>query len=68
MGKTPCRRDRRSAFKTLTESNNPSSESGGYKVPTVGYEDVLYLHGTTKANALFGTVKIKLARYASVQS
>ena len=52
----------------MEESNNPSGKSGGYEAPTVEYEDVLYLHGTTKTTALFGTMNTKFARYVSMQS
>jgi hypothetical protein len=51
-----------------TNSNPSIDSSGGYEVPTAGYEDVLYAHGTTKAAALFVTVNTKVARYVSVQS
>ena len=34
---------------------------------TVGYEYVIYLYGTIKAAALFGTVNTKLAHYVSIQ-
>ena len=67
MGRKPCRCSRRSASKTSAESNNPLSESGGYEAPTVGYEDILYSHSTTKVTALFGTVSTKFTRYVSVQ-
>ena len=56
-------------IKKSTESNAPSNvTSGGYEAPTVGYKDVLYLHGTTKAAAEFGKANTRLARYVSVQS
>ena len=56
-------------IKKLTESNAPLNvTSGGYEAPTVGYEDVLYSHGTTKAAAEFRKVNTRLARYVSMQS
>ena len=67
MVKSPRRRGRRSGASS-TNSNPSIDSSGGYKAPTVGYEDVLYAHGTTKAAALFVTVNTKLARYVSLQS
>ena len=55
--------------KKSTESHaSLNVTSGGYEAPTVGYEDVLNLHGTTKAAAEFGKVNTRLARYVSVQS
>ena len=63
------RRSKRGGNKTSSESNVSSNDSGGgYTAPTVGYEDILYSHGTTKAAAMFATVNTKLARYVSVQS
>ena len=69
MGKKPRPNGHRGFVKKLTESNTPSNvTSGSYEAPTVGYEDVLYSHGTTKAAAEFGKVNTRLARYVSVQS
>ena len=69
MGKKPRPKGQRGFVKKLTESNTPLNvTSGSYKAPTVGYEDVLYSHGTTKAAAEFGKVNTRLARYVSVQS
>ena len=63
------RRSKRGGNKTSSESNVPTNDSGGgYTAPTVGYEDILYSHGTTKAADLFGTVNTKLIHYISVQS
>ena len=69
MGKKPRPKGQRGFNKKSTESNTPSNvTSGSYEAPTVGYEDVLYSHGTTKAAAEFGKVNMRLARYVSVQS
>ena len=38
-------------YKDSTDDDN-----GAYEAPTVGYEDVLYTHGDTKAAATFTQV------------
>ena len=69
MGKKPRPKGQRGFNKKSTESNTPLNvTSGGYNAPTVGYEDILYSHSTTKAAAEFGKVNPRLACYVSVQS
>ena len=68
MAKLRARRSKRGGNKTSSDAAPSNNSSGGYEVPTSGYEDVLYAHGTTNAAAVFGTVNTKLARYVSVQS
>ena len=66
MGKN---RSRKWASKSGAKGGSATTDaSGGYEAPTVGYEDVLYAHGNTKAAATFNTTNVKLARYVSVQS
>ena len=69
MGKSPHRRGQRVDFKASAESKVPSNVSGkGYRSPTLGYKDILYSYGTTKAATMFETVNTNLARYVSMQS
>ena len=45
-----------------------SASTANYRAPTVGYEDQVFSHGTTKAAAMFTAVLTKLARMVSLQS
>ena len=69
MGTSPRRRRRGAGKKTSSDAaGEPGDVSDAYQARTIGYEDVLYSHGTTKAAALFEKVNTKLARYVSMQS
>ena len=43
-----------------------SESTANYRTPTVGYEDQVFSHGTTKAAAMFTAVLTKLARMVSL--
>ena len=68
MAKSPCRCVRQSGASSTDTNNTSNDSSGGYKAPTAGYENVLYVNGTTKVAALFVTVNTMIAHYVSVQS
>ena len=61
----------RGGSKALTTQRGLTGESAStanYRVPTVGYEDKVFSHGTTKAAATFTGVLTKLASMVSLQS
>ena len=49
-------------------STGESTSAANYRAPTVGYEDQVFSHGTTKAAAIFTSVLTKLARMVSLHS
>ena len=49
-------------------SMGESASTANYRAPTVGYEDQVFSHGTTKAAAMFTAVITKLARMVLLQS
>jgi len=70
MGKTPRRRrgQRGGSKSSSGYKDSTDDDNGAYEAPTVGYEDVLYTHGDTKAAATFTQVTTRLGRYLSLQS
>ena len=61
----------RGESKALTNQRGSMGENASttnYRAPTVGYEDQVFSHGTTKAAAMFTVVLTKLARMVSLQS
>ena len=59
----------RGGSRTSTNQKGSTGESASttnYCAPTVGYEDQVFLHGTTKAAATFTAVLTKLARMVSL--
>ena len=64
MGKPPRRRrGQRGGSKSSSGKDSTDDDNGAYEAPTVGYEDVLYTHGNTKAAATFTQVTTRLGRY-----
>ncbi len=59
MGKIPRRQRGLRGGNKLSSGNKDSGgdSNGAYAAPTVGYEDVLYTHGDTKAAATFTQVR-----------
>ena len=49
-------------------STGESVSAANYRAPSVGYEDQVFSHGTTKAAATFTVVLTKLARMVSLHS
>ena len=69
MAKTSRRsRSRRDRDKPSSEKDSMGEDDGTFEAPTVGYQDAIYTHGTTKATAGFGRVTIRLRRYVALQS
>ena len=61
----------RGGSRALTNQKGSTGEiasTANYCAPTVGYEDQVFSHGTTKAAATFTAVLTKLARMVSLQS
>ena len=59
----------RGGSKALTNQRGLTGESAStanYRAPTVGYEDQVLSHGTTKVAATFTAVLTKLARMVSL--